>query len=81
MIIINTISYILYGTFTYIDSLEHILLYSLLFLIFDFCIACIAIYFEKDEKWTILKYFLPQRFTYRFFMYYINLKALWNALK
>lgn len=81
MLIVNLISYSLYGTGIYLNSLFHIILYSLLFLIFDFCITCIAISFEKDESWKILKYFLPQRFLYRFFMYYIGLKSLWSALK
>lgn len=81
LLIINSISYVFYGSSIYLETLVHILFYSWIFLIFDFIIAYIALSFEKNENWKLIYYFIPQRFIYRFFMYYINLKSLWNALK
>ncbi len=81
LLITNIVSYTMYGSSIYMETLIHIALYSFVFLIFDFCIACIAISFEKNASWKLLYYFLPQRLAYRYCMYYINIKALWNALK
>jgi peptidoglycan-N-acetylglucosamine deacetylase len=81
MLALNMMSYFLYGSLIYVEALVHVLSYSALFLILDFLIACTAIAFEKNESWKLLIYFLPQRILYRFFMYYINIRALWNGMK
>ncbi len=81
MLILNTLSYFLYGSGIYFETLLHVLSYSLIFLTLDFIIACTALTFEKNESWKLLIYFLPQRILYRFFMYYINLLALWSGIK
>lgn len=81
MVAINMVSYFLYDSGVYVETLLHVLSYSVLFLILDFLIAYTAIAFEKNESWKLLIYFLPQRILYRFFMYYINIRALWNGMK
>jgi peptidoglycan-N-acetylglucosamine deacetylase len=81
MIVINITSYMLYGSLFYIEALGHIGASILIFLIIDFLVALIAFSLERGESMRALLLFIPQRFSYRFFMYYINLRALWNALK
>ena len=81
IIVVNIMSYLLYGSPWYLDALIHISLYVGIFYVLDFLVALIAFTFEPDEDKRALWYFLPQRLAYRFFMYYINLRALSSALK
>ena len=61
-------------------SLDHILLYYLIFTLVDLAGAAIAFSFEK-EKYKKLLWLIPQRFIYRQLMYYILLKSFNKALK
>lgn len=80
-IFLTTMNYFLYDSLVYFHSLLAVLGYMVVFMLLDVLIACIAFFFEREEPFRNFLYFIPQRILYRFFMHYINLKSLWNALK
>ncbi|CAN5832382.1 glycosyltransferase [soil metagenome] len=61
-------------------SLDHILIYYLIFTLVDVAGAAIAFSFEKEDYKKLL-WLIPQRFIYRQLMYYILIKSFNKALK
>ncbi|MEO6670141.1 MAG: glycosyltransferase [Ferruginibacter sp.] len=61
-------------------SIEHIIIYYLIFSIVDFVGAAIAFSYEKANYKKLL-WLIPQRFIYRQLMYYILIKSVNRALK
>ena len=61
-------------------SIEHILLYYLIFTLVDVVGAALAFAFEKED-FRKLFWLIPQRLIYRQLMYYILIKSFNRALK
>jgi len=61
-------------------SLDHIVLYYLIFTLVDVAGAAIAFSFEKEDHKKLF-WLIPQRFIYRQLMYYILIKSFNKALK
>jgi len=59
---------------------EKILKYYLIFMLVDAAIAVLAFSFEK-ERYTKLLWLIPQRFIYRWLMYYVLFKTFRRAIK
>lgn len=57
-----------------------ILLYYLLFLIVDASVSIVAYLFEREKMWVLL-WIIPQRFAYRWIMYYVLFKSYIKAIK
>ena len=61
-------------------SIEHIVIYYVIFTLVDVIGAAIAFTYEKADYKKLL-WLLPQRFIYRQLMYYILIKSFNKALK
>lgn len=57
-----------------------ILLYYLLFLLVDGSISLMAYLFERQKLWVLL-WIIPQRFCYRWIMYYVLFRSYMKAVK
>jgi cellulose synthase/poly-beta-1,6-N-acetylglucosamine synthase-like glycosyltransferase/spore germination protein YaaH/peptidoglycan/xylan/chitin deacetylase (PgdA/CDA1 family) len=57
-----------------------ILLYYIAFLIVDASVSIMAYIFEKERLWVLL-WIIPQRFFYRWIMYYVLFKSYMKAIK
>ena len=57
-----------------------ILVYYLLFLIVDASVSIMAYLFEKEPLWVLL-WIIPQRFFYRWIMYYVLFRSYIKAIK
>lgn len=57
-----------------------ILLYYLIFLLVDGSVSVMAYFFEKEKPWVLLG-IIPQRFFYRWIMYYVLFKSYIHAIK
>jgi peptidoglycan-N-acetylglucosamine deacetylase len=59
---------------------RYVALYYLLFLLTDLSAGALGMAMEKDRKWSLLWWVLPQRFGYRQLMYYVVLKSVVKAI-
>ena len=57
-----------------------ILLYYLVFLIVDASVSIMAYLFEKERLWVLL-WIIPQRFFYRWIMYFVLFESYIKAIK
>ncbi len=57
-----------------------VLLYYLLFLLVDAGVSIMAYCFERERLWVLL-WILPQRFCYRWIMYYVLFKSYLKAIR
>ncbi len=74
------LSLLLSGLGLIVADPAHILLYYLIFSLFDIAGAALAFAFEK-EKFSKLLWMIPQRLVYRQLMYYILFKSVKKAVK
>lgn len=79
-LIFALINYSIYWSIQYIDLIWHILGYGFIFIILDLLVWYIALWMEKDEKASLFWYFPLQRIIYKWIMYLLNIRVLWNAL-
>ena len=68
----------LFGIFT--GNAQQILVYYLLFLAVDSSVSIMAYIFEHEKLWVLL-WIIPQRFFYRWIMYYVIFKSYMRAIK
>ena len=68
----------LFGLFT--GNAWQIFLYYLLFLLVDASVSIMAYIFEHERLWVLL-WIIPQRFFYRWIMYYVLFKSYLKAIK
>lgn len=68
----------LFGLFT--GNAWQIFLYYLLFLLVDASVSIMAYLFEHERLWVLL-WIIPQRFFYRWIMYYVLFKSYLKAIK
>ena len=68
----------LLGLFT--GNAWQIFLYYLLFLLVDASVSIMAYIFEHERLWVLL-WIIPQRFFYRWIMYYVLFKSYLKAIK
>lgn len=68
----------LFGLFT--GNAQQIFLYYLLFLVVDSSVSIMAYLFERESLWVLL-WIIPQRFFYRWIMYYVIFKSYFKAIK
>lgn len=66
------------GLFT--DNAGRILLYYLLFLLVDSSVSIVAYLFQREKMWVLL-WIIPQRFVYRWVMYFVLFKSYLKAIK
>jgi hypothetical protein len=59
---------------------EKILKYYLVFMLVDAAVSVLAFSFEK-EKYTKLLWLIPQRFIYRWLMYFVLFRTFRRAIK
>ena len=57
-----------------------IFIYYLIFLIVDASVSIMAFIVERESLWTLL-WIIPQRFFYRWIMYYVIFKSYFKAIK
>ena len=62
------------------DSAGHLFLYYLLFLLIDSSVSIVAYIFQREKMWVLL-WIIPQRFVYRWIMYYVLFKSYLKAMK
>jgi cellulose synthase/poly-beta-1,6-N-acetylglucosamine synthase-like glycosyltransferase len=62
------------------DELTHLLVFYVLFLLFDFLTAFSAFVLEKGEDWSLIIWLFLQRFFYRQLMYYVAIKSVLTAI-
>ena len=74
------INYGIYSSTEYLDVIVHILGYGCIFIVLDFLVGCIALWMEKDESWSMIMYLPLQRIVYKWIMYLLHIRVLWNAL-
>lgn len=63
------------------ESVQHILVFYLLFLLVDLLAALVAFALEKQEDWKLIIWLLPQRFFYRQLMYFVAIKSCLKAIQ
>ena len=57
-----------------------IFIYYLIFLIVDASVSIMAFIVERESLWTLF-WIIPQRFFYRWIMYYVIFKSYFKAIK
>lgn len=57
-----------------------ILIYYFLFLLIDASVSIMAYLFERERLWVLL-WIIPQRFVYRWIMYYVLFRSYFKALR
>jgi cellulose synthase/poly-beta-1,6-N-acetylglucosamine synthase-like glycosyltransferase/spore germination protein YaaH/peptidoglycan/xylan/chitin deacetylase (PgdA/CDA1 family) len=63
------------------DDLLRATVFLVAFMVIDFLTGVLAFAMEKQEEWSLLASFLPQRFYYRQLMYVVLVRSLVSALK
>ena len=66
------------GLFT--GNVVQILSYYALFLVIDASVSIMAYIFERERLWVLILV-IPQRFFYRWIMYYVLFKSYLKAIK
>lgn len=79
-LVFSIVDHMIYGSLEYLNIIDKLLGYFILFFIFDCLVGVLSFYLEKGEDKKLLLYLPLERLIFRYIFYWIILRALWSGI-